>query len=477
MKMISLKDIETSEWTYYGQWKQPLFSAYTWVEWYDLFMVKQLGISLSSADTILANGHFIVKKSVFREFERHLSKLIEIKDSSFMDNFTSAGMKIFEECQDDIAKLNEASPESFSKFIAIIKKAMAPWYISCLLSFCLEPYLSQEISTGITKAQAMALLPTKETLVMKQYREALEIKKIIGKNRLLGMIQESPQKATLELKKNTALWRKMEQHVETYTWIGVCNFVGDPLTIKNFLVSLPTLTERAPINNNNNNQETSLFSDDQLFIPTLGRDIGFMRQYGAEINSLIEYKAFPFLHKIAKELGLTYTEMLSLTPLEIAGFLRTERTEIKTRIQKRQQGYVLAMLQNKEIVIDNPAEVSEFLNIFVPKADISLKEIRGTMASGGYARGQARIILSSDDFKKMKVGNILITTMTTPDFVPLMQKSAAIVTDIGGLLSHAAIVSREFNIPCLVGTQYATKVFKDRDMVEVDADKGVVRKL
>ena len=67
--------------------------------------------------------------------------------------------------------------------------------------------------------------------------------------------------------------------------------------------------------------------------------------------------------------------------------------------------------------------------------------------------------------------------MTTPDFVPLMQKSAAIVTDIGGLLSHAAIVSREFNIPCIVGTQYATKVFKDGDMVEVDADKGVVRKI
>ena len=67
--------------------------------------------------------------------------------------------------------------------------------------------------------------------------------------------------------------------------------------------------------------------------------------------------------------------------------------------------------------------------------------------------------------------------MTTPDFVPAMEKAAAIVTDRGGILCHAAIVSREMSKPCIIGTKIATKVLKDGDLVEVDADKGVVRKI
>ena len=67
--------------------------------------------------------------------------------------------------------------------------------------------------------------------------------------------------------------------------------------------------------------------------------------------------------------------------------------------------------------------------------------------------------------------------MTTPDYVMAMEKSAAIITNDGGLTCHAAIISREMGIPCIVGTNMATKALKDGDLVEVDANKGVVRKL
>ncbi|MBU1031264.1 MAG: hypothetical protein KKB65_08575, partial [Nanoarchaeota archaeon] len=74
-------------------------------------------------------------------------------------------------------------------------------------------------------------------------------------------------------------------------------------------------------------------------------------------------------------------------------------------------------------------------------------------------------------------GEIIFTGMSTPDFVPLIKKAAAIVTDEGGVLCHAAIISRELKKPCIVGTKIATQVFKDGDLVEVDANKGVVKKL
>ena len=67
--------------------------------------------------------------------------------------------------------------------------------------------------------------------------------------------------------------------------------------------------------------------------------------------------------------------------------------------------------------------------------------------------------------------------MTRPELVPAMKKAAAIVTDEGGLTSHAAIVSRELGIPCVVGTKISTKIFKDGDLVEVNANHGSVRKI
>ena len=65
--------------------------------------------------------------------------------------------------------------------------------------------------------------------------------------------------------------------------------------------------------------------------------------------------------------------------------------------------------------------------------------------------------------------------MTSPDYVPAMKKSAAIITDQGGMLSHAAIISRELNIPCIVGANNATELINSGDLIEVDANNGVVR--
>ncbi|MEW6408479.1 MAG: PEP-utilizing enzyme [Patescibacteria group bacterium] len=78
---------------------------------------------------------------------------------------------------------------------------------------------------------------------------------------------------------------------------------------------------------------------------------------------------------------------------------------------------------------------------------------------------------------KMRKGDILVSIATDPDIVPAMKKASAIVTEQGGVTSHAAIVSREMRIPCVIGTKIATKVLRDGDLVEVDATKGLVRKL
>lgn len=108
---------------------------------------------------------------------------------------------------------------------------------------------------------------------------------------------------------------------------------------------------------------------------------------------------------------------------------------------------------------------------------VVMQEIRGQTACLGKAIGTVRIVNTMEDMKKLKAGDVLVSIATNPDIVPAMKKAAAVVTEQGGVTSHAAIVSRELNIPCIIGTKVATKVLKDGDRVEVDANKGIVRKI
>ena len=106
-----------------------------------------------------------------------------------------------------------------------------------------------------------------------------------------------------------------------------------------------------------------------------------------------------------------------------------------------------------------------------------ITELSGRVAESGHARGKVRLVLSEHQVEQLLPGEILVTSMTDPDMVVAMKKAAAIVTDEGGITCHAAIISRELKIPCIIGTKIATSVFKDGDMVDVDAVKGIIKKI
>lgn len=109
------------------------------------------------------------------------------------------------------------------------------------------------------------------------------------------------------------------------------------------------------------------------------------------------------------------------------------------------------------------------------------QEVRGITANKGKVRGRVKLLAYGKNMilqiNEMKKGDILVTGNTRPDMMLAIEKAIAIVTDEGGICSHAAIVSRELNIPCIIGTKDATRIFKDGDIIEVDADNGIVRKI
>ncbi|MFC1654023.1 phosphoenolpyruvate synthase, partial [Patescibacteria group bacterium] len=100
--------------------------------------------------------------------------------------------------------------------------------------------------------------------------------------------------------------------------------------------------------------------------------------------------------------------------------------------------------------------------------------VSGAAASPGIISGKVKVLKSHKENERVKQGDILVTSMTTPDFVPAMKRAAAIVTDEGGQTSHAAIVSRELGVPCIVGTGQATKKLKPGQLITVDSVKGHV---
>ncbi len=178
-----------------------------------------------------------------------------------------------------------------------------------------------------------------------------------------------------------------------------------------------------------------------------------------------------------EELGRRWNrkDMLYLTVPEAASAKTTDYTDL---IAARKQGYIAKLEHGKPALITGK-DAQPYLDAAqeeIPDTD----QFTGKIANPGKVRGRARIIsFASDDYHKQvaafKKGEILVTGMTRPQIAHLCHKSSAIITDEGGVTSHAAIISRECNVPCVIGTHFATKIIKTGDLVEVDATNGVVR--
>lgn len=127
----------------------------------------------------------------------------------------------------------------------------------------------------------------------------------------------------------------------------------------------------------------------------------------------------------------------------------------------------------REIVFSYDPEVISFVeSLSMPNVDVHV--LKGSSAYIGTVQGTVRIVNHPSDIEKVLEGDILVSINTNPSLVPAIKKCAGIISDEGGIMCHAAIVSREFKRPCIIGTKIATKVLKDGDMVEINADEGIV---
>lgn len=182
--------------------------------------------------------------------------------------------------------------------------------------------------------------------------------------------------------------------------------------------------------------------------------------------------------ELSSRLKITPTMARFMFPLEVKKSLTSGiSNKLKTELRKRVKYCVYYADKGNDLIYTGTVAKSIQNKAIKEEIRQDIDEINGETACVGKARGVVRIINSATEMNKMKKGDILVSIATNPDIVPAMKKAAAIVTEQGGITSHAAIVSRELRTPCVIGTKIATKALKDGDLVEVDAYRGIVKKI
>ena len=426
------------EWTSIGQWVQPTLSACFWNRW----SFNDYPFSIGRLDgrlPVLYGHHFVYKKDlrVLRQF---------LLDN--IDNF-----EILEKLEKWINQMHENSvrgvmnfPEElvgiFNEFTSLYKQCTDVWIFCLVLSDVLEEEFSKFCSEkGLDFAEISSQIkPLHKPLAVKLEEDAIKLYR-----KMKGLSEE------------TEFRKEINEHVSTYKFCGVHHFVGEPYTVEKFWEGF---------------ERHTTIPKEVKWYAKLASILAYGRFHGAETSGLLQYSIKKHLVKASERLGVG-EDYIWLTMNEIISGLEGEF--VKPNIEQRKMKVGVYSVDGKEIVVA-ASEVDVLLSEMVSEEKGSWP-LKGRVACRGVVKGIAKIVVNPEDIHKVEVGDILFAPETTPDLIMGMKKVAGIVTNRGGITSHAAIVSREFGIPCIIGTKFGTSLVRDGELVELDGFTGEVKKI
>ncbi len=339
--------------------------------------------------------------------------------------------------------------------------------------------------------------------------KVLDVKK---QNKYLGILFEADEPSELRQEKknlleivkyirnkktdlnNDIVHRKLSKHLNEYAHLGFYYFRGSSYNLSDLKkrVSEYLKINRIDFNkiesdfnkqNKNNALVKGVIRELKLDKKTVDY-IRYIKRWGSLSNKVDEtygyvvHKCWGLWHEIAKRFGISYQEFYHLTGTEIIKNLDRAQLpqKLKNKIKLRHKDHALVLENNKKsIYVGNELRSYSLREKQDKSFNKNVKELKGQPVSPGQKKGRVIIVHTVHDVRKVERGDIIVANSTNPTYVPAMERAGAIVTDEGGLLSHAAIVSRELKVPCVVGTKIATRVLKDGDIINVDAEKGIIK--
>lgn len=283
----------------------------------------------------------------------------------------------------------------------------------------------------------------------------------------------------------------IDKHRERYSYLGVRGQFEADWTREDFVERIKEFVKKDPQTELDNileardkaEKKTSEFISRYKLdkkakdLIKVTKDFVYLRTYRTEMMYGSHAFVRPLLNKVAKQLAISEQDILYLSVDEILALLKKEEIDYKSLISERKKGYYIIQYgEYLGVFANKDKKYIDDLKIFEEHKNIETEglEIQGQTAWKGKVTGRVKIVRSEEDIRNVREGDILVAVMTFPNFVPAMERAAAFVTDEGGILCHAAIVSREMKKPCVIATKIASKVLKDGEIVEVDADHGTI---
>ncbi|MBI4453572.1 hypothetical protein HY636_02920 [Candidatus Woesearchaeota archaeon] len=301
--------------------------------------------------------------------------------------------------------------------------------------------------------------------------------------------------------------KEIEKLIKEYWWTSIGWSSWDERTIGSYIEALKKIFKENPNVEDEIERITLFVMNAKKERERLAKEVRFDKEMNSLIDIFDHYVEIhdwrkeiqmktlvvmnKFLHELSRRYGGKFDDLLWCWPEEIMIYIKNgafgsnseksenpEKGEIDLeKIRARKEAFFFMVREDG--IEQHTGEMAIKRRKEELAADVAnIQDFRGIIASLGKAQGHVKICFSSSEaLQKIKQGDIIVASMTMPDYLPAMKKASAIVTDEGGATSHAAIVSRELKIPCIVGTKIATKILSDGELIEVNANHGVVRRL
>lgn len=290
--------------------------------------------------------------------------------------------------------------------------------------------------------------------------------------------------------KNKVNKKTLNAHREDWKWFPCYNPSDEPYDLNHYnneIKSYTTVSAKEELKKIYNEQKKHSTDFSRLIRTTKDKDLKKLMQITNMVSYYRERRndlrrqglcAVRGLYEtIGNKFGFTVKETCYLTNSEIQKFLQENLSSLtKKQIEGRFKNYsIFTDLKNN--IFNDDKDVIKTICEQINNKEEKTTVIKGITAVKGRVQGVVRVVTSISVLKELKNGEILIASMTAPEYVPAMKRAAAVITDEGGITCHAAVISRELGVPCIVGTKIATKTFKNGDRVEVNTDTGEVQKI
>lgn len=443
--------------------------------------IKQMtGLEHECNNLLFVNSEVFLDRDEFKQFSDKVVKRA-IKNPRY---FFKLNQKLINSCKKIKNYSEQIKDKTFRGFKKKALKEIFSGSIEKLVELVSFSYLLQN-QEEIPKRIIDFILKKRRSKKIDLLREKLLIP--IKKKTLFQQESQDLLKIAQKIKENDYSLKKLPEeiknkvlsHIKKYDWINSKYFNVKEVTYNETIERIASFLKLKQKENreeiaedrekefNQIIEQLKLNKNDLLLLNSVREQL-YYKTLRKELIFLFSYAIRNLFLEIAKKEKLTYQEFISQTLDEINDFFNQNVVK-KQELIKRIKGFHYIFLDGKKIVI--PAEDLKIKTAQQPKIPV----FKGTIGNRGRVRGTARVIKTKEELKKMKRGEILVIDVVSPDYVKYLHEISGIVTNAGGILSHAVLAARELNIPCIVGTKSATFALKTGDKIDLDANKGEIK--